>query len=64
MKSIVFGIFVAVTISGCSTMYTDSARAADGGMYITGSYDGKKAIFYCPKSLNKTDCEKVEVIEK
>ena len=64
MKNLLIAFTTAIAFTGCSTMYTDSARTADGGMYITGSYDNQKVIYYCPKSLNKTDCKKVQIINK
>jgi len=64
MKNLLIILTAAVTFVGCSTIYSDSAKAGNDGIYITGSHSNQKAIYYCPKSLDKTDCKQVKIINK
>lgn len=64
MKKILITLAMIGGTTGCSTLYTDSANTADGGVYISGQKDGQKAMYYCPKDLNKVNCKKVKITKK
>jgi len=61
MNKIICAALLCIGVSGCSTVYMDSASAKDGGRYVVGAYDGQKAIFYCPATDSDADCVDVDI---
>lgn len=59
------GLFVLLFLTaGCgSTIFYDTAPAANGSVYVSGSNNGDAEIWNCPS--DKTgECVKVKVVEK
>ncbi|RBO83926.1 hypothetical protein [Marinomonas aquiplantarum] len=61
LKKLCLLITVAASVSACSSFYNDSAVAPDGGRFVSGQYDGSKAIFHCPSTPDAGDCERINV---
>lgn len=59
MTKLALSALLVAGLSGCANTFMDSAPSKDGGRYVSGAYDGKAAIFYCP--ANSTDCDAVDV---
>lgn len=59
MTKLALSALLAIGLSGCANTFLDSAPSQDGGRYVSGAYDGKAAIFYCP--ANSDDCDRVDV---
>ena len=48
-------------LGGCSSVYYDSADDGHGGRFVSGAFEGQKAIFNCPSSGK---CKKVKIVMK
>jgi uncharacterized protein YceK len=55
-------ILVALSgLSGCSTIYNDSASAGENGRYVTGAKNGQAAMYLCPSAVGRGDCKQINV---
>lgn len=61
MKLKVGGLFtVVVALAGCSTVFSGTAPAKDGWIYVVGSHNNRATVWMCPAS-GEGACKEVTV---